>query len=88
MARYEHDCDQCKPLGVLDEFDLYFCQQLGVPTVIARFGPDGEYLSGLGAATDGPLKEAKTRAIVAGYLTPDARGNAPDTARAEGPEAR
>ncbi len=71
MARYEHDCDQCKPLGVLDEFDLYFCQQLGVPTVIARFGPDGEYLSGLGAATDGPLKEAKTRAIVAGYLTPN-----------------
>ena len=69
MARYTHDCDVCKSLGVMDEFDLYFCPQVGMPTVIARFGDDGpDYESGLMAATDGPLKEAKTRAIVAGYL--------------------
>jgi hypothetical protein len=71
MARYEHDCDQCKPLGAHDEFDLYFCEQHGMPTVIARFGADGDYLSGMCFATDGPLKEAKTRAIVAGFLMPN-----------------
>ena len=36
MPRHQHDCDDCKPLGGLDEFDLYFCAQMGRPTVIAR----------------------------------------------------
>lgn len=39
--------------------------------MIARFGVDGDYLSGMRFATDGPLKEAKTRAIVAGFLMPN-----------------
>lgn len=80
MARYEHDCDQCKPLGVHDEFDLYFCEQHGMPTVIARFGVDGDYLSGMCFATDGPLREAKTRAIVAGFLMPNVELSRPPQA--------
>lgn len=45
--------------------------------MIARFGVDGDYLSGMRFATDGPLKEAKTRAIVAGFLMPNTNRNAP-----------
>ena len=69
--RYEHDCANCKPLGEFDEFDLYFCEQGGVgPTVIARFGPDGDYFSGMCFADAMPeLGEAKRRAIAAGLLT-------------------
>jgi len=72
MARYQHDCDQCKPLGEHEEYDLYFCEQNGSPTVIARFGLDGDYLSGLPVSNSGVLFVAKTRAIAAGLLAPNA----------------
>ena len=69
--RYEHDCEKCKPLGEFQEFDLYFCEQaLGGKTVIARSGPEGEYVSGMSFADSMPeLGEAKRRAIAAGLLT-------------------
>lgn len=46
--RYKHDCKLCKPLGTFAEYDLYYCEQAGIPTVIARFSDDeSEYFSGL-----------------------------------------
>lgn len=68
--RYEHDCENCKPLGAFKEFDLYVCPtQITGPTVIARFGTDGDYKSGLCFADSDPeLGEAKRRAIEAGHL--------------------
>ena len=52
---WEHDCEKCVRLGTYDNYDLYFCTQ-GMPgghapTVIARFGTNGEqYISGLAVA--------------------------------------
>lgn len=68
--RYHHDCDNCRPLGQFEEFDLYVCpEQVGGPTVIARFGLDGDYLSGLCFADTVPaLGEAKRLAVAAGWL--------------------
>ena len=45
--RYQHYCDNCIFLAKFNEYDLYFCPQGGDPTVIARFGTDGDYLSGI-----------------------------------------
>lgn len=52
MAEIKHDCPCCKFLGSEflknEQFDLYFCEQNGkIPTVIARWGEDGDYYSGL-----------------------------------------
>jgi len=68
--RYTHDCDACKPLGEFGNADLYFCAQLGIPTVIARFSSDGpDYTSGMEfAKSRNDLAEAKKRAIAAGHL--------------------
>lgn len=49
---HQHDCDCCHYLGsesVKDSgFDYYICEQGGNnPTVISRFGADGDYASGL-----------------------------------------
>jgi hypothetical protein len=65
-------CDECVSLGGFDDtddgrqYDLYFCRQDGLPTVIARYGADpGDYTSGLqGAGYIVPLAEAKWRAKV------------------------
>ncbi len=59
---YAHDCTECIYLGAYRAHDLYYCVR-ALPTVIARFGPDGpEYVSGLGlAALDPILAEAKRR---------------------------
>lgn len=40
-------CENCTFLGSADENDLYFCPQHGIPTVIARYGPDHHYESGM-----------------------------------------
>jgi hypothetical protein len=68
--RYQHDCEQCVPLGEYNEFDLYFCPQGGMPTVVARYGNAGkDYNSGLElAAYDIHLAEAKRRALRNGLL--------------------
>jgi len=46
--RFEHDCDKCKFLGILDGNDLYSCVEgnMGRKTYIVRDGNDGpEYRS-------------------------------------------
>lgn len=62
--RYEHDCAVCRSLGQWKQYDLYFCEkQAAGPTVIARYGVGGDYLSGMGFAGSIPaLGEAKRRA--------------------------
>jgi hypothetical protein len=70
---YRHDCPACKHLKSVTRdntnYDLYFCLQHGVkPTVIARYGTDGNYLSGLSFADEGILKEAAEAAIEEGLL--------------------
>ena len=68
-VRYKHDCDKCKSLGEFGIYDLYFCEQGGDPTVIARSWNEDGYTSGLELAPYCPeLAEAKRRAIEAGYL--------------------
>ncbi len=52
MDKIKHDCPCCKFLGSEflknEQFDLYFCEQNGkIPTVIARWGEDGNYYSSL-----------------------------------------
>ena len=46
---HDNDCDECKYLGSDDktEMDYYFCPQGSIPTVIARYGADEKYQSGL-----------------------------------------
>ncbi len=77
--RFQHDCDNCKPLGEFGDADLYYCgeQLIGDNTVIARYSDDGaDYTSGLALADKIPaLGEARKRAIAAGYMTPNALGN-------------
>lgn len=67
-ARYLHDCEECVFLGTHERYDLYCCP--ANPTVIARYGTDGDYLSGLLVAGTVPvLAIATVRAITAGVLT-------------------
>ena len=69
---YEHDCDQCVPLGEHGDRDLYWCNQGGpLPTVLARFGDRPEdYTSGMALAqVDTHLAEAKRRAEDRGLAT-------------------
>jgi len=66
-ARFTHDCDKCNYLGRHNEFDLYFCAT--EPTVIARYGEEADYKSGMGFAykyVSEPLFEAKRRAVEMG----------------------
>lgn len=51
--RYPHDCDCCTFLMEFKEYDLYVSEScnLGIKTVIARYGSNGEYLSGWDSAS-------------------------------------
>lgn len=63
-----HDCEECVFLGTQENYDLYYCS--ANPTVIARYGSDGDYLSGLILTERIPvLAVAAERAIAAGVLT-------------------
>lgn len=74
---HPHECENCRYLESMSQdgldYDLYFCTQ-GYDdepychTVIARFGADGDYKSGLEFASKGPLREAAMLAIDAGLL--------------------
>lgn len=69
-AQHEHDCDDCAFLGIHGDYDLYFCETN--PTVIARYGVDGDYISGLVFIPTMPiLAEAAKRAVAAGLVTPE-----------------
>lgn len=71
---YAHDCDVCKFLGHLDDgkdalADLYFCDETGMPTVIARFGKGSDYVSGIEfVGKVGSITEAYRRAIELGFV--------------------
>ena len=74
---YIHDdCKGCIFLGNLREgdtlYDLYYCSQNGMPTVIARYGNDGpDYMSGMNSTSLNPLKVAKARAVARGFKIKD-----------------
>lgn len=59
--RYQHDCKSCRYLGEYNEYDLYYCANSIVPTVVARYGNHGaDYTSGMNS--DHPaLVEARER---------------------------
>ncbi len=63
--KYQHDCDKCTPLGEYEEYDLYHCEQGGLPTVVARYGDDGpDYISGAAFIGVNPaLREAGRRSV-------------------------
>jgi hypothetical protein len=76
-AKHKHDCNNCTFLGTFANsdttdsgvfYDLYYCPQGAIPTVIARHGEGGNYMSGMafGIANkedvDCPLGEAYRRA--------------------------
>lgn len=63
MTRYVHDCENCTYLGEFGTFDLYHCDTgTAFPTVIARYGNEGEnYKSGM-SGLDPELIVAKFRA--------------------------
>ena len=53
QSRWEHDCGDCTYLGPWQDADLYACilghgpDDLKIDTVVARYGSEGEYKSGL-----------------------------------------
>ena len=70
MSLFPNSSDAQTFLGSFDGHDLYFDPQVGIPTVIARYGAAGhEYKSGIPfAAVDGHLNEALQRALTRGLL--------------------
>lgn len=49
MPIHEHDCERCVFLGSsVDESDWYVCDQgIGHPTIVRRYGEDGDYESSI-----------------------------------------
>lgn len=69
---HKHNCDCCTFLGTYKyKYDLYYCgNAIPCPTVIARYGEDGDYISGIPFITnDEVLAIAAQRAIDKGLLT-------------------
>ena len=67
---FEHECENCIFLGRYqgNVYDLYYCQQHGHPTVIARYGNEAwEYSSGMPSSLP-ELVEAKRRAKEKGLI--------------------
>lgn len=74
---FVHDSDCCVFLGHYHDstfsmcserraFDLYWCEQGGDPTVLARYSDDGpDYFSGIGMGIP-PLNVAEDRAVARG----------------------
>lgn len=54
--QHKHDCDNCTFLGrftnndICPNYDLYYCPQGNIPTLIARWGEGPCYFSGMLAA--------------------------------------
>lgn len=65
MPRFKHDCKYCTSLGQWNEYDLYHCSWTLTPTLIARYGTNGDYLSGIYQANDiAPIAIAFVRASI------------------------
>jgi len=79
MALFPNTSDAQTFLGSFDGHDLYFDSQIGIPTVIARFGPEGpDYKSGMEFAARGldpHLVEARLRALDRGLITDELKRN-------------
>jgi hypothetical protein len=74
--KHEHDCDACVYLGSDQWYDYYFCPR-GDQTLIARYGPDGQYDSGMCFyGRNGSITEAGNRAIARGLITREELGEA------------
>lgn len=76
--RYIHDCSNCIFLGRFKKYDLYIClgsQRTGHKfddTVIARYGEDGDYYSGMPfREVNFALKECFKRACDKGLIKDD-----------------
>ena len=81
LPLFQHDCSFCNFLGNFNGHDLYHCKGVS-ETLIARYGGDGDYVSGLvfsvpfRSALDGKihapnpeLAEARRRAIQLGLMS-------------------
>lgn len=68
--KFSNSSDAREFLGHFQEHDLYFDPQMGIPTIIARFGEDPpDYVSGLDFADTNPvIAEGKRIAIERGLL--------------------
>ena len=67
--RYGHDCDDCVFLGWFKEYDLYFCSQSSIQTVLARFGNVGSAcITGIESSGLPSLREAVVRAKACGLM--------------------
>lgn len=69
---HEHDCDRCRYLGSDTEynFDYYYCPS--EPTLVARYGVDGQYMSGIAFYQSNPhINKAGNLAIESGLLSID-----------------
>lgn len=70
VERFELEGPGCIYLGPHGRYDLYVHLRDGgsISTVIARYGPEGEYISGTAFINHYPeLREAADRAIALGY---------------------
>ena len=70
VERFENEGPNCIYLGPNGNYDLYIHLTEGgsISTVIARYGPEGEYISGIPFISRYPqLREAADRALALGY---------------------
>jgi hypothetical protein len=81
MSLFPNSSDAQTFLGSFDGHDLYFDPQVGLPTVIARYGAAGhEYKSGMEFARRGldpHLVEARLRAMDRGLIHDTLKPKAP-----------
>lgn len=86
---WPHDCKLCTFLGNFDNgeeivYDLYHCIQNGRATLIARYGEDGDYHSGLLFGIEGkydprsPMGEVWRRAVEKNLFVMPTGGLAPE----------
>lgn len=61
-------CEDCTFLGSDRGHDYYFCPQHHIPTVIARYGPDGDYESGM------PFSYGKSTHLTVARVLAEQRG--------------
>lgn len=69
---HKHDCIECEFLGTYPDhrhyYDLYYCDQAGIPTFIARWGDESKYYSGMSSVPqNNALSVAFARKIMKDY---------------------
>ena len=76
--KYKHDCSQCTFLGCYYykgiTYDLYYCPQSGIPTFIARYGENGNYLSGINFAISDLLNGHSNSPLAMALKTAEKKG--------------